>query len=112
MYSPQPPHDSQHHIPKQIMGIKVENWAAVAVAAISFIYGYSQLSSKVDNISDTMKTMHQRDENIQAQVNVLRDLSATRQVDIAAKMSRVEAIMERIEGKTDRFISISPKGVQ
>lgn len=73
-----------------------------------FVYGYSQLNGKVDNIVASIARMENTDAALQAQINVIRDLSTARQIDISTKMTRLETILERQEGKLDRNLLLGP----
>lgn len=73
-----------------------------------FVYGYSQLSTKVEHISAAVARLENSDNVLQAQINVMRDLSTARQLDISTKMTRLETILERQEGKLDRNLMIAP----
>ena len=107
------------HIPRTVLGMKTETVISIVVIGAGVVYGYSQLSGKVDglvdkqaSINDTLKAMQSKDDSLQAQINNQRDLGTVRQIDISTKMTRLETILERLDGKTDRFISIVPKSQQ
>lgn len=84
------------------------NLVSWALVVGGFVYGYSSLNAKVDNqtaaiveLKTAIGKMEGTDAQLQAQINVLRDLSTTRQIDISTKMTRLETILERMEGKVD-----------
>lgn len=84
------------------------NLVSWALVIGGFVYGYSSLNGKVDNqtaaiidLKASINKMETTDTQLQAQINVLRDLNTTRQIDISMKMTRLETILERMEGKVD-----------
>lgn len=81
--------------------ITMGNIVSWALVVGGFVYGYSQLNSKVDNIASSIAELKNTDVQLQAQINVIRDLSTTRQIDISTKLTRLETILERQEGKLD-----------
>lgn len=85
------------------------NIVSWVIVVIGFVYGYSQLNSKVDHIAVTLLSMQQTDTNLQSQINAQRDIGTARQIDISTKMTRLETILERIDGKADRLITPIPK---
>lgn len=105
-------HEPTEHKPTGIMfkrEITPGNLVSWALIIGGFVYGYSQLNGKVDAIAATISRMEGTDTQLQAQINVLRDLSTTRQIDISTKMSRLETILERTEGKLDIRLSKEDK---
>lgn len=97
---------------REITPGNVVSWALIVGG---FVYGYSQLNSKVDNITESVRAINvtiselkNADNGLQAQINVMRDLNTTRQIDISTKMTRLETILERQEGKLDKSLMITP----
>lgn len=92
------------------------NLVSWALVIGGFVYGYSQLNGKVDNfthaiseIKTALSEMKNTDAGLQAQINVMRDLNTTRQIDISTKMTRIETILERQEGKLDARLTREDK---
>lgn len=92
------------------------NLVSWALVLGGFVYGYSTLNGKVDaqtiaivDLKTAVGKMEGTDAQLQAQINVLRDLSTTRQIDISTKMTRLETILERMEGKVDSRLTKEDK---
>lgn len=71
----------------------------------TIIYVYGQLSANVDNMRNELQRMQNTDIALQRQIDVMRDLNTVRQIDISTKMTRLETILERMEGKADRAMN-------
>lgn len=87
--------------------VTLGNMVSWLLIVAGFVYGYSQLNSDVRAQSVAIQKLEAKDEALQTQINTMRDLMNSQRLEVAAKLARIETILDRIDGKVERAL---PKG--